>query len=64
MGRKPKNVPYIGEVKVNITATSKERYERFIEIVKMIIMENVKRRLEEERKQKNLSEVNNETQGD
>ncbi|MGX1902015.1 hypothetical protein ACT3HK_11780 [Thermolongibacillus altinsuensis] len=57
--RKPKNIPYIHEVRIN--ATSKERYERFIEIVKMIIMENVKRKLEEERrKQENLSVKNNE----
>lgn len=59
MGRKPKNIPRIREVKVNITATSKERYERFREIVKMIIIEDIKRELEEERKQKNLSDENN-----
>ncbi|MFC4183008.1 hypothetical protein [Saccharococcus thermophilus] len=64
MGRKPKNVPYIGEVKVNITATSKERYERFIEVVKQIIIYNIEKELEEKRKQKNLSNANNETQGD
>jgi hypothetical protein len=64
MGRKPKNVPYIGEVKVNITATSKERYERFIHTVKQMIIYSIEKELEEERKRKNLSNGNNETQGD
>jgi tetrahydromethanopterin S-methyltransferase subunit A len=47
---KPKNIPYIHKVKIN--ATSKERYERFIEIVKMMIIEDIKREMEEERKNK------------
>jgi len=59
---KPRNIPYIHEVKIN--ATSKERYERFVEIVKMMIIEDIKREMEEERKQKNFNDVHNETQGD
>ncbi|MGG3919935.1 hypothetical protein ABEV38_19320 [Parageobacillus thermoglucosidasius] len=59
---KPRNIPHIREVKFNVT--SKERYERFIEIVKMIIIEDIKREMEEERKQKNFNDVHNETQGD
>mgnify|MGYP006961611369 FL=1 len=47
---KPRNIPYIHEVKIN--ATSKERYERFVEIVKMMIIEDIKREMEEERKDK------------
>jgi tetrahydromethanopterin S-methyltransferase subunit A len=47
---KPKNIPYIHKVKIN--ATSKERYERFVEIVKMMIIEDIKREMEEERKDK------------
>jgi len=47
---KPRNIPYIHEVKINVT--SKERYERFIEIVKMMIIEDIKREMEEERKDK------------
>lgn len=42
MGR-PRNIPRIREVKIN--ATSKERYEHFIEIVKMIIIEEIKREM-------------------
>jgi len=55
---RPKNVPIIREVKINVT--SKEKYERIIEIIKMIIIDSVNRKIEEKRKQKNFSDGDSE----